>query len=261
MQKSNTMSRQVYLSVIIPSYNEQANLRRGVLDDVVHFLEKQTYAWELLLSDDGSNDGTVELLKAFAKKHPHVEVLENPHRGKGPTVIAGMLAANGLWRLFTDFDQATPISEVTKLLGAAEKENDIAIGSREVVGAKREKEPFHRHIMGRVFNLIVQVFAVPGITDTQCGFKMFSAKATELLFPRLYIYKPEQKVRPDAFTGAFDVELLFLARKYHQKIVEVPIAWKHVKTDRVSPLKDSWRMFVDVLRIRFAELLRVYPNP
>ena len=254
------MSKPIHLSVVIPSYNEHANLKRGVLDEVYQYLKKQTYEWELILTDDGSVDDTLVLLKSFEKAHEHVRVIENPHRGKGPTVIAGMLAAKGNWRLFTDFDQATPIQEVEQLLFAARNGYEIAIGSREVKGAKREKEPLHRHIMGRVFNLIVQVFAVPGVSDTQCGFKMFSANATNLLFPKLFIYKPEQKVRPDAFTGAFDVELLFLARKFHVPMIEVPIGWKHVRTDRVNPIKDSWRMFLDVLRIRRAELLGAYPK-
>lgn len=252
------MNKSVFLSVVIPSYNEQANLQRGVLDDVYSFLRKQPYEWEVILTDDGSTDGTTALLKKFAQSHEHVRVVENPHRGKGPTVISGMLAAKGKWRLFTDFDQATPLDQVSQLLERVQNEAQIAIGSREVAGAKREKEPLHRHIMGRVFNLIVQTLAVPGVSDTQCGFKMFSAEATELLFPKLHIYKPEQKVRPDAFTGAFDVELLFLARKFQQKIVEVPVKWRHVRTDRVSPIKDSWRMFVDVVRIRTAELFGAY---
>lgn len=254
------MSKSIHLSVVIPSYNEHANIQRGVLDDVYQFLKKQSYEWEMILTDDGSVDDTLKLLKSFARDHEHVKIIENPHRGKGPTVISGMLAAKGDWRLFTDFDQATPIEEVTQLLLAVKNGYEIAIGSRELEGAKREKEPVHRHIMGRVFNLIVQFFAVPGIKDTQCGFKMFSARATNLLFPKLYIYKPETKVRPDAFTGAFDVELLFLARKYRVPMIEVPIGWKHVKTDRVNPIKDSWRMFVDVLRIRKAELLGAYPR-
>lgn len=252
------MKKSVFLSVVIPSYNEKANLERGVLNSVVSFLKKQSYDWEVVLTDDGSTDGTTEELKKFAQAHEHVKVVENPHRGKGPTVISGMLHAVGNWRLFTDFDQATPIDQVSQLLSSVKDGAQIAIGSREMVGSKREKEPFHRHIMGRVFNLIVQTLAVPGVSDTQCGFKMFSAEATKLLFPRLQIYKPEQKVRPDAFTGAFDVELLFLARKFQQKIVEVPVQWRHVHTDRVSPIKDSWRMFVDVVRIRTAELFGAY---
>lgn len=252
------MKKSVYLSVVIPSYNEKANLQRGVLDDVLAFLRKQSFEWEVVLTDDGSTDGTTDILKKFAHAHDHVRVVENPHRGKGPTVISGMLSAAGEWRLFTDFDQATPLDQVSLLLKHAQNGVQIAIGSREVAGASREKEPIHRHIMGRVFNFIVQALAVPGVSDTQCGFKMFSAEATQLLFPKLYIYKPEQKVRPDAFTGAFDVELLFLARKFRQKIVEVPVKWKHVRTDRVSPIKDSWRMFVDVVRIRTADLLGVY---
>lgn len=242
-----------YLSIIIPSYNEQENLKRGVLDHVLDFIMKQDYSWELILSDDGSNDGTTQSLEDFAKKHPkqNIKVLANIHAGKGPTVTAGMMAASGQWRLFTDFDQSTPINEVTRLLKYSD-DRDIVFGSREMTGAKRDKEPIHRHIMGWGFNTLVRILAVPGVLDTQCGFKMFSDTATQDLFPNLYIYGGKKK-RKDAFTGAFDVELLYLAKKHGYKMREIPISWKHHHSDRVSPIKDSLRMLRDIIMIRIAD--------
>lgn len=242
-----------YLSVVIPSYNEKKNISRGVLEEVFEYLKVQKYEWELILSDDGSIDGTVDILDKFAKKDRRIKVLHNKHMGKAPTVKAGMLSAVGEWRLFTDFDQSTPLKEVEKLFKYAKRGADVVIGSREIIGALRDKEPFHRHLMGRGFNMIVQVLTIPGILDTQCGFKLFSSKATEDLYSRLYVYGSD-KERGDAFTGAFDVELLFLAKKYGLKIKEVPIKWQHNESDRVSPIKDSLRMLKDIIAIRLADL-------
>lgn len=246
-----------YLSVVIPSYNEVKNIKRGVLDQVLEYLKKQSYEWEVVLTDDGSTDGTVQELHRFAKKDSRIRVIENIHAGKAPTVTSGMLSAVGEWRLFTDFDQSTPLSEVEKLLEFTKKGYSVIIGSREMVGAQRDEEPFYRRLMGRGFNLIVQIFAVPGILDTQCGFKLFSDEATESLFNKLYIYG-SQKERKDAYTGAFDVELLYLASKLKFKVQEVPITWYHNKTERVSPVKDSIRMFIDILRMRFARIRGKY---
>ena len=246
-----------YLSIIIPSYNERRNLDRGVLDTVVGYLKKQKYTWEVILSDDGSTDGTTAALKEFADKHNHVRLIENMHAGKAPTVKSGMLQATGSWRLFTDFDQSTPLSEVEKLLDFTKNGYEVVIGSREIEGALRDKEPFHRHIMGKVFNMVVQIFAVPGIRDTQCGFKLFSGESTQKLFNKLVIYGGQEQ-RKDAFTGAFDVELLYLAYKNGYKIKEVPIHWAYNESIRVSPLKDSVRMFRDIVRIRIASILGRY---
>lgn len=248
-----------YLSVIIPSYNEMNNMSRNVLDNVISYLQKQSFSYEVILSDDGSTDGTVDALKQFAQNHAHVRVLENIHAGKGPTVQSGMLAAKGEWRLFTDFDQSTPLSEIEKLLPYAEKGYSVVIGSREMIGAKRDQEPWYRHVMGRGFNFLVQVLAIPGILDTQCGFKLFSAKATNKLFSSLVVYGRKRE-RADAFTGAFDVEALFLANKYEFKVKEVPISWYHHETDRVSPVKDSIRMLLDIIKIRIADLQGKYPS-
>jgi dolichyl-phosphate beta-glucosyltransferase len=246
------MSSSPFLSIIIPSYNELSNLKRGVLDEVANYLSKQKYTWEVILSDDGSTDGTVEELSKFAVKYPGFTVQKNIHAGKGPTVQAGILAATGKWRLFTDFDQSTPISEVEKLMTYAEKGIPVVIGSREMIGAERDEEPWYRHLMGRGFNILVQFLAIPGILDTQCGFKLFSAEAAEMLFSNLHVYG-RRKERGDAFTGAFDVEILFLAKKNKIQIKEVPIRWQHNETDRVSPIKDSIRMLIDIIKVRIAD--------
>ena len=253
------MSTKPYLSVVIPSYNEMENLKNKVLEEVVGYLKKQDYTWEVILTDDGSEDGTLKKLHQFAKKHPQVRVLENIHAGKGPTVKAGMLAAKGKWRLFTDFDQSTPLSEIEKLWPRADQDYEVIIGSREMVGSIRDEEPWYRHLMGRGFNILVQILAIPGILDTQCGFKLFSADAAELLFNSLHIYGAQEQ-RGDAFTGAFDVELLFLAKKHGLKISEVPIEWHHRETDRVDPIKDSLRMLRDIVLIRLADLKGKYKN-
>jgi dolichyl-phosphate beta-glucosyltransferase len=246
-----------YLSVVIPSFNEQQNIRRGVLEEVAAYLSKQSFSSEIVLTDDGSSDGTLDELYLFAKKHSNVRVFANNHRGKGPTVYTGMTEALGEVRLFTDFDQATPIEEIEKLFPFVHKGYDVVIGSREVEGSRRDKEPFHRHLMGKAFNLFVNLFTVQGIHDTQCGFKLFTAKAVKDLFPLLWVYRPD-KSRKDAFTGAFDVELLYIARKKGLHIAEVPVFWKYAKTNRVSALKDSARMFFDLLRIRASDLMGKY---
>ncbi len=246
-----------FLSVVIPSYNEMKNLKRGVLDEVLGYLEKQPYEWELIMSDDGSIDGTADELDIFAKKDKRIKVLHNVHAGKAPTVKSGMLAATGEWRLFTDFDQSTPLADVEKLLKYANEGFDIVIGSREIVGAKRDKEAFHRHLMGWGFNVFVRILAVPGILDTQCGFKLFSEKATEDLYNSLYVYGKMEE-RKDAFTGAFDVELLYLGLKKGYKLKEVPIYWQAHESDRVSPIKDSLRMLRDIIIIRVSDMLGKY---
>ena len=255
--------RKPFLSVIIPAYNETANIKRGVLDSVVSYMEKRTYRYEIILSDDESTDETLAELKKFAAKWNiklrggEIKVLANKHGGKAPTVTAGMLAAKGEWRLFTDFDQSTPLREVEKLLKFKDDGWGIIFGSREMDGAKRQKEPWYRHLMGRGFNVLTQILAVGGISDTQCGFKMFSAEATKALFPKLVIYTRENG-KEDAFTGAFDVELFYLAKKMGIKYKEVGVSWQHNKTDRVAPVKDSWRMLVDIIKIRITDMRGKY---
>lgn len=229
-----------HLSVIIPAYNEEARLP-STLEAIQAYLLAQPYTWELLVVDDGSKDKTVDVANQCFRD-PRCRVVRNPaNMGKGATIRNGMTQATGDFRLFTDADNSTPIEEVAKLLPKVESEGyAVAIGSRAVKGASLEKrQPIHRELMGRVFNLIVQVVALGGIKDTQCGFKLFTAAAANYVFPRQQL---------PGFS--FDVEVLVLARKGGFKIAEVPVRWIDSPQSRVSPLKDSAKMFLDVIRIR-----------
>lgn len=250
------MSEKPHLSVIIPAYNEEPNFKKGSIDNVPKYLEKQNYSFEILIVDDGSTDETAKLAQDFAKKNNNVRVIKNPHEGKAETVKSGVEKANGDLILFTDFDQATPIDELDRLLPHFPK-YDIVIGSRQLPGAKREKEPLHRHVMGLVFNLVVQAIAVRGIWDTQAGFKCFKSDVAKELFNQLKVYGKGKKVE-GALVTAFDVELLFIAKKRGFLIKEVPIIWHHVATTRVSPIKDSIRMFRDVVKVRINDIKGIY---
>lgn len=244
----------IFLSVIIPAFNEGENFKKGVLKEVDGYLRKQSYTWEVVIVDDGSTDKTVSLIEGFIKDRKNWRLLKNPHQGKSQTVIAGLRKARGENLIFTDFDQATPIKEAEKLLDKI-RDYDVVIGSREIKGARREKEPEYRHLMGKVFNFLVQILAVKGIHDTQCGFKLFKKPVIKKVLSKIKIAK---RKATGAYTGAFDVEILFLAKKAGFKISEVPIYWRHVKTSRVSPFKDSLKMFFEVVKIRLYDLLGNY---
>lgn len=245
-----------YLSVVIPAYNEEESFRKGVLAQVEKYLKQQDYSWEVIVVDDGSSDATGKLVEKFRKEHKGFHLIKNPHFGKAHTVTTGILAAQGRYILFTDFDQATPLSEIEKMWPEIKKGASVVIGSREGIGAKRVGEPFYRHLMGRGWNFFVKLLAIRGIEDTQCGFKLFKEDAAKKLFSKIKVYK-NHKVG-DPFTGAWDVEVLLLARKFGYKIAQVPVVWRHVKTTRVHPLKDSIRMFRDLLLIRWADLRGEY---
>lgn len=245
-----------YLTIIIPAYNEEPNFDKGLVEEVPKYLEKQDYDYEVLIVNDGSEDKTAELAASFAKKYKNVRVINNPHQGKAETVKTGVAQAKGELILFTDFDQATPIYDVERLLPFF-PEYDIVIGSRQLPGAKREKEPIYRHVMGLGFNMVVQMIAVRGIWDTQAGFKAFKSEVAKELFGELKVYGKGKKVH-GALVTAFDVELLFIAKKRGYKVKEVPIEWHHVATSRVSPIKDTLRMFRDVLKVRMNDIKGFY---
>ncbi len=237
-----------FLSVIIPSYNEETNIRLGSLDKVSRYLERQSFAWEALLVDDGSTDGSPKLLDAFAQANPGFTVYHNPHRGKAGTVISGMLKAKGSIVLFSDLDQATPISELEKVLPWFDRGFDVVIGSRN---RRREGAPVSRVIMARGFMILRGLLlGLRGITDTQCGFKAFKRAVAKDIFSRLELYGNMHEVHGPMVTAGFDIEALFLAQKLGFKIKEVPVEWHYVETRRVSPIKDSAQGLVDILRIR-----------
>ncbi len=242
-----------YLSVIIPAYNEERRILT-TLQDVADFLRTQPYSAEVLVVDDGSSDGTAPLVETFSETNPAFRLIRNEHHGKAYTVRTGVLAAVGEYVLFTDADGATPIAEVNKLLPLLEQGNDVVIGSREGLGAKRFNEPWHRHVMGRVFNAIVQLLAVPGIHDTQCGFKAFRQHASRDLFQNMQLYREGMGPVQGAMLTGFDVEILFMARKWGYRIAEVPVHWYYGEESKVSPLKDSWRNLRDVILVRCNDL-------
>lgn len=236
------------LSIVIPAYNELDNFKAHKLEQIIDYLKQKQLDWEVIIVDDGSTDSSNLLIKQFVIKQSNWQFIQNQHQGKAAAIMTGIFTAKNPFTLFTDFDQATPISEVEKLLPFLEKDYKIVIGSREIKGSQRQKEPWYRHLMGKVFNLLVQLVAFRGIHDTQCGFKIFHTQTGQELFKSLKVYRPRPEKYP--FTGAFDVELLFIAYKRKIKIAEVPISWSHEPTTRVNPLRDSIRMFWHVLKIR-----------
>ena len=248
----------VYLSVVIPSYNEMANLQKGVLDKVEHFLEKQKFSYEVLISDDGSTDGSVEFSEKFVKENSKFKLIRNSHLGKAGAVTAGMLKANGEYILFTDMDQATPIDELDKLLPFADK-FDIVIGSRS---SQRKGAPWTRVLMAKGMMVLRSVIVgVKGIRDTQCGFKLFRKDVSDNLFSKLQTFHHGYKtISGSSVKAGFDVELLFLAQKEGYTIKEVPVEWLYVETRRVSPIKDSIEALEDLIVIKLNSLSGKYKN-
>ncbi len=235
---SRTGDDRPLLSIVIPAYNEEQRLP-GTMDRVVKFVEKQSYAVEVLVVDNASTDGTRKIVDEFVSRYPFVHYLYEGRRGKGAAVRRGMLDGRGEYLLICDADLAVPIEDADKLIAVLRDGCDIAIGSREVKGAQRYGEPAYRHMMGRIFNLIVQLFLLPGVRDSQCGFKCFSRLAAFDLF------------RAGVIEGwAFDAEILYISRLRGYRVVEVPVNWYYGEKSKVNPLLDPYNMFREVLKVR-----------
>lgn len=218
------------------------------------YLQTQPYASELIVVDDGSQDRTSAIVEEYSRTHSFVHLIRNDHCGKGYTVRTGMLAGRGEVVLFCDADLSTPIGEIANLLPWFEHGYDIVIASREGIGAHRIKEPFYRHLMGRIFNLLVRILTVAGIQDTQCGFKAFRRGVAQDVFKSVLLYgETAQRVLCPMVT-AFDVEVLFIAAKRGYKIKEVPSEWIYSNETQVNPFRDSWRNFRDVLLVWWNDL-------
>lgn len=225
------------LSIIIPAYNEEHRLPRS-LDQIAAFVQAQADPVEVLIVENGSRDRTTEIAEAYAARYPFIRVLHS-EKGKGAAVRAGMLAGEGRYLFMCDADLSMPIEEVRKFLPPALDGYDVAIASREGPGAKRYNEPPYRHLMGRVFNTIVRILAIPQFQDTQCGFKSFRREVGREVFADL------------TMTGwAFDVEALFIALRRGYKVVPVGINWYFDADSRIDPLKDTVRMVREFLKIR-----------
>lgn len=233
MENSSPNNKTCHLSVVVPAYNEEVRLGQ-TLPVMISYLEKQPFTWELLVVDDGSRDRTSEIVLEY--NHPNCRVIKNrPNRGKGYSIRRGMLEARGEWRLFSDADLSTPLEELDKFWKYTEEGYDVVIGSRATQESDLAvRQPKSREFIGRVFNTTVQTFLVPGLSDTQCGFKLFSAKAATAVFLKQTL---------DGF--AFDVEVLMLAHKQGFKIREVGVKWINDPRSKVSTLSGI-KGFIDL---------------
>lgn len=232
------MTKQPLVSIIIPAHNEQNRLP-GSLAKIDAFLRTQSYVAEVIVVENGSVDNTTQVAQEFARTHPYVRLIEVSTRGKGLAVRAGMLAARGEYHFICDADLSMPIDELPKLLQQGLLGFDVVIGSREAKGATRIGEPLRRHLIGRVANAIIKVMALKGYEDTQCGFKLFSSKASKDLFTI-------QRINGIGF----DVELVFLSEKRGYQICEVPIVWYYDGDSRMRFVEDSLRMIWEIYTVR-----------
>ena len=223
----------------------------GTLGQVCHFLEKQLFSSEIIVVENGSDDQTFEIAQQFAARHENVRVLQSKQRGKGLAVQHGVKAALGEYVFLCDADLSMPIEEISKFIPPKLQDVDIAIASRETPGSIRYNEPYYRHFTGRVFNTLIRLLVLPGLQDTQCGFKCIRAQVARDIF------------HYQTLTGwAFDVELLYIARHHGYRIAEIPIHWYFNADSKISVFRDSLRMFLDLLRIRRNALRGLYdPKP
>jgi len=247
----------VKLSIVIPSFNEKENLERGVLDQVYRYLKKVKYSYEVIISDDGSTDGSLEITEKFAHEHNGFKILPNVHGGKAKAVWAGIKAAKGDIVLFTDMDQSTPLSEIEKLLPWFAKGYDVVIGSR---GKARANFPWFRQLASWVFRLVRSAFLLRHVADTQCGFKAFKIEVAKTIFPLLSAIKKKNQYK-DWTVSAFDVELLFLVEKYGHQLKEVDVIWQDEDTSTNKNRRfvtESIDMLKQIFQVKLNDLKRVY---
>jgi dolichyl-phosphate beta-glucosyltransferase len=226
-----------FLSIVIPARNEESRLPR-TLEEVVGFLDRQTFNAEVIIVVNASIDKTLDIAQKFSLQHPLIKVIDESLPGKGRAVRRGMLAAKGSYRFFADADLSMPIGEIVRFLPPS-IDASVVIASREVPGAEYHGEPLYRHMIGRIFNKIIRLLVFSGLQDTQCGFKMFKADAAEDLFPR------------QTMNGwSFDVELLCIAAIRGYSVKEVPVSLQYNSEKKISILRESWSMFFDLFKIR-----------
>lgn len=227
----------ITISVIIPAYNE-ANRLPGTLGRVFAFLEELPHSSEVIVVENGSTDRTLEIAQKLTETYTSLRIFHEHLPGKGKAVRRGMMEASGAYRFICDADLSMPIEELKRFIPPA-CDCDVVIASRELPGSTRYNEPYYRHLTGRIFNMIIRLLVLSGLHDTQCGFKCFKAAAAEDIF------------RFQTLNGwAFDVEVLTIARRRGYEIKEIPIPWYYQEESKVSILRDSWQMFLDLLTIR-----------
>lgn len=243
--------KSIAVSIIIPSYNEQHRMPKTVLETMAWFTSS-SYDYEIIIVDDGSIDDTLQIASLFSRQFPNIRCIACPHEGKGAAVKMGMLNASGEYVLFMDADGATPLDQIQKILSPIQNGKDIAIGSRVIQypGETCVTTSYYRRIIGRIFAGVVNILTMPGIGDTQCGFKAFKKGVIRPIFTR-------QRIKG----FAFDVEILFIARKLGLSIAEIPINWVNQPGSKVNILTDSLKMLIDALRIKWYHRNMAWHNP
>lgn len=221
------LTKEIYLSVVIPAYNEEKRIGATLLD-IDKYMENQKYGYEILVVSDGSSDKTVDVVRKYKQLVRNLEVVDNlENKGKGAVVRQGLLAARGKYRIFMDADNSTTVDHVEKMWPLFEKGYGVVIGTRDKRDAKGAevavRQPFHRRIIGDIGNLLIQIVAVRGIWDTQCGFKGFSEEAAKDILPRLKINR-----------WGFDIEILAVAKRLNYKIGIVPVYWENDPASHVK---------------------------
>jgi dolichyl-phosphate beta-glucosyltransferase len=250
------MKTDIFLSIVIPCFNEEDNLKTGCLDRVINYFSKVTYSYEILVVDDESTDGSRKLLEAY-EKNKKIILINKKHSFKAGTVICGFKEAKGKYVLMCDMDQATPITEFDKFLPHISNNIDIVIGSRK---DERKGAPISRKIMAKGFIFLRSlILGLTNIKDTQCGFKVFKRDQVLQIISKLKLYN-DQKIQSGAskVTAGFDVEILYIAKKMKFSLTEIPVSWNYVETRRVSPIRDSIDGLSDMLKIRIYDILKKY---
>ncbi|MDQ3443111.1 MAG: glycosyltransferase [Chloroflexota bacterium] len=237
------------LSFVIPVYNEAGRIET-CLDRLGEWMSRRDERIEVLIVDDGSSDDTLAIATQAAIGNSAITVVSEPHLGKANAVLAGLSTARGTYAGFCDVDLATPLATWDDCAAAFANGADIAIASREGTGAIRVGEPWYRHAMGRAFNGLIRLLLLPGIHDTQCGFKFFRQEALEIILPRCQLYRDAMVVQRPRVT-AFDVELLYIARRNGLTIDVIPITWTYGEHTKVNPLTDTLQNLRDVLNVRW----------
>lgn len=245
------------ISLIIPCYNEELNIQKGVLDKIGNFTKNDKRFLEVIIVDDGSNDSSKKIIKEkYLPQFKKFKLIENSHQGKAFAVITGIKIAQGDYVIFSDIDLATPIEEVEKLIKNTGAGYQIVIGSRN---SQRKGAPFLRKLMAVGFIFIRNfLIGLQKIKDTQCGFKLFEKKAALKIINKLRVFHNKRKAKDSSVSAGFDLEFLFLANKLNYKIKEVPIIWHHVETKNVNFLKDSLETMKDILKIKYFDLTGKY---
>jgi len=241
-----------YHSIIVPAYNEAERIGAS-LEHMLDYIAQSRWSAEIIVVNDGSSDNTAAVVQDFARRNPVVRILENPgNRGKGYSVRNGMMNASGQVLLFTDADLSSPIEEAEKLFSLIESgDADVAIGSRYLRSElQTRKQPIHRRVMGRGFNVALKTILGLSYVDTQCGFKAFNRKAVTMIFPNMKIER-----------WGFDPEILFLAKRYGLRVAEVPVSWAHDHRSKINPLRDGTRMLGELLRVRMNSMGGKYIAP